>query len=102
MARIVVTRPVGRAQELVERLRRAGHEVVHVPLIAVEPVGDEPIDVTGYDWVVLTSVAGARELRRRMRGTPASSPASPPMTLARSIQQFRTAHGWAVSSAASR
>ena len=71
MARIVVTRPVGRAQELVERLRRAGHEVVHVPLIAVEPVGDEPIDVTGYDWVVLTSVAGARELRRRMRGTPA-------------------------------
>ena len=71
MARIVVTRPAGREKELVERLRRAGHEVVHVPLIAVEPVGDEPIDVTGYDWVVLTSVAGARELRRRMRGSPA-------------------------------
>ena len=71
MARIVVTRPAGREHELVERLRRAGHEVAHVPLIAIEPLGDEPVDVTGYDWVVLTSVAGAHELRRRMRGTPA-------------------------------
>ena len=70
MARIVVTRPVGREGELVQSLRRAGHVVTHVPLIAIEPVGDEPVDVTGYDWVVLTSVAGARELRRRMRGTP--------------------------------
>ena len=41
------------------------------PLVAVEPLGDDPIDVTGYDWVVLTSANGARELRRRMRGTPA-------------------------------
>jgi uroporphyrinogen-III synthase len=71
VARIVVTRPAGREEDLVERLRRAGHEVVHVPLIAIEPLGDEPIDVTGYDWIVLTSAAGASELRRRMRGTPA-------------------------------
>jgi uroporphyrinogen-III synthase len=28
------------------------------------------VDVEGYDWVVLTSVTGARELRRRMRGVP--------------------------------
>ncbi len=70
MARIVVTRPAGREHELVESLRGAGHEVAHVPLIAIEPLGDEPIDVTGYDWVVLTSPAGARELKRRMRGTP--------------------------------
>lgn len=40
------------------------------PLIAVEPLGDEPLDVSGYDWVVVTSVTGARELRRRMRGRP--------------------------------
>jgi uroporphyrinogen-III synthase len=70
VARIVVTRPAGREHELVESLRRAGHEVAHVPLIAVEPLGDEPIDVTGYDWIVLTSVVGALELRRRMHGTP--------------------------------
>ena len=71
VARIVVTRPAGRGRPLVKRLRAAGHEVVHVPLVSTEPVGDGPIDVDGYDWVVLTSATGARELRRRMRGTPA-------------------------------
>lgn len=70
MARIVVTRPSGREGALVERLRHAGHDVVHVPLVATVPLGDEPIELGGYDWVVLTSVTGARELRRRMRGTP--------------------------------
>jgi uroporphyrinogen-III synthase len=70
MARIVVTRPAGREGALVERLRVAGHEVSHVPLIALEPLGDDPVEVAGYDWVILTSVTGARELRRRMRGTP--------------------------------
>jgi uroporphyrinogen-III synthase len=70
MARVVVTRPAGQERELVERLRELGHEVVHAPLIAVEPLGDAPIDVAGYDWVVVTSVNGARELRRRMRGLP--------------------------------
>lgn len=70
MAHIVVTRPSGQAHELVDRLRAAGHEVTHVPLVAIEPMGDDPVDVGGYDWVVLTSANGARELRRRMRGTP--------------------------------
>jgi uroporphyrinogen-III synthase len=69
MARIVVTRPVGQEEELARRLRGAGHEVVHCPLIAIEPHADDPIDVTGYDWVVVTSVNGARELLRRARGT---------------------------------
>ena len=69
-ARIVVTRPAGREVELLRRLRGAGHDAVHVPLVAVEPVGDGPVDVDGYDWVVLTSVVGARELRRRMAGRP--------------------------------
>ena len=71
VARVVVTRPAGQEAALVERLRALGHEVAHVPLVAIEPLGDDPIDVTGYDWVVLTSANGARELRRRMRGTPA-------------------------------
>lgn len=70
MARIVVTRPAGREEELVARLRALGHDVTHVPLVATEPLGDGPVDVEGYDWVVLTSVVGARELRRRMRGVP--------------------------------
>jgi uroporphyrinogen-III synthase len=68
--RVVVTRPLGQELELVERLRALGCEVVHVPLIAIEPLSDAPVDVGGYDWVVLTSPNGARELRRRMRGSP--------------------------------
>jgi uroporphyrinogen-III synthase len=59
-----------RPDELAARLEARGHETVSWPLIAVEPVGDEPIDVSGYDWVVVTSITGAHELRRRMRGTP--------------------------------
>ena len=70
MARIVVTRPAGRGSELVAALQARGHDVIHVPLVAVEPIGDAPVEVGGYDWVVLTSATGARELRRRMRGVP--------------------------------
>lgn len=80
MARIVVTRPSGRESALMERLREAGHEPLHVPLVALEPLGDDPIDVGGYDWIVLTSVTGARELRRRMRGTPSRVAAIGPAT----------------------
>ena len=71
MARIAVTRPEGREGSLLDGLRAAGHDAVHVPLVALEPLGDDPVDVEGYDWIVVTSVTGARELRRRMRGTPA-------------------------------
>ena len=68
--RVVVTRPRGQEQELIARLEKLGHEVVHCPLVEIEPLGDEPIDVSGYDWLVVTSVNGARELRRRMIGRP--------------------------------
>jgi uroporphyrinogen III methyltransferase / synthase len=68
--RIVVTRPQGQNEELARRLRELGHEVVCTPLIAIEPLGDEPIDVGDHEWVIVTSVNGARELRRRMRGRP--------------------------------
>ena len=66
--RVVVTRPQGQADELMMRLAELGHEPVHCPLIAVEPLGADPIDVSGYDWVIVTSVNGARELRRRSAG----------------------------------
>jgi uroporphyrinogen-III synthase len=69
--RIVVTRPRGQERELVEGLVALRHEVVHCPLVAVVPLGDSPLDVSGYGWVILTSVNGARELRRRMTGRPA-------------------------------
>ena len=63
-----MTRPRGQEEELTRGLAALGHEVVHCPLLEVEPLGDEPIDVAGYDWVIVTSVNGARELRRRMVG----------------------------------
>ncbi len=70
--KIAVTRPRGQEGELVERLEALGHEVEVCPLVAVEPLGDEPVEVGGYDWVIVTSVNGARELRRRMTGAPVS------------------------------
>jgi uroporphyrinogen-III synthase len=68
--RVVVTRPQGQEAELVRGLVALRHEVVHCPLLEIEPLGDEPIDVSGFDWVVVTSVNGARELRRRLLGEP--------------------------------
>jgi uroporphyrinogen-III synthase len=66
--RVLVTRPRDQADELLRRLTELGHDAVHCPLIAVEPLGDETIDVAGYDWVVVTSANGARELMRRASG----------------------------------
>lgn len=63
-----MTRPRGQEAALVSRLQALGHDVVHCPLIEIEPLGDDPIPVDRYDWVVVTSVNGARELRRRVAG----------------------------------
>jgi uroporphyrinogen III methyltransferase / synthase len=68
--KIVVTRSDEQADELVARLEALGHEVVRCPLIRIEPLGDEPIDPSPYDWVVVTSPNGARELARRLATTP--------------------------------
>lgn len=69
--RILLTRPEGRNEQLADALRAAGHEVSCEPLIALEPLDDEPIGLDGYDWVLVTSVTGAHELRRRAVGRPA-------------------------------
>ena len=66
--RVIVTRPEGQEHDLVARLVADGHEVVCCPLIRIEPLADDPIEVAGYDWVVVTSPNGARELLRRARG----------------------------------
>jgi uroporphyrinogen-III synthase len=66
--RVVVTRPPDRAAELVRRLEERGHSVEHCPLVSVEPLGDDPLDLSGYEWLIVTSVNGAREIRRRAAG----------------------------------
>jgi uroporphyrinogen III methyltransferase/synthase len=64
--KIVVTRPEAQVDELAARLEALGHEVVRCPLIRIEPLGDEPIDAAGYDWLVVTSPNGAHEIARRL------------------------------------
>jgi uroporphyrinogen-III synthase len=66
--RLLLTRPAGRNERLADALRKLGHDVAIEPLIALEPLGDEPVAVDGYDWLVVTSVTGAQELKRRGRG----------------------------------
>jgi uroporphyrinogen-III synthase len=65
--KVIVTRPREQAGPLVARLEELGHEVVECPLIEIEPL-DGPVEVDGYDWVIVTSTNGARELVRRAVG----------------------------------
>src|SRR5579864_3892021 len=82
LVRVIVTRPEGQGDELADRLRALGHGVVLCPLVRVEPLGDDPIDVSPYDWVIVTSANGARELARRLRGRPRRLAAIGPATAA--------------------
>jgi uroporphyrinogen III methyltransferase/synthase len=58
--RVLVTR-----DDLVERVEALGHAAVLLPLIRIEPLGDEPIDASAYEWLIVTSSNGADELGRR-------------------------------------
>jgi uroporphyrinogen-III synthase len=66
--RVIVTRSHGQAGPLIDDLQMRGFEPVVCPLIETEPIDDGPIDVAGYDWVILTSANGAAELARRHEG----------------------------------
>jgi len=66
---IVLTRPEGRNDALAERLRELGHTVVVTPLVEIEVVETGTVELDGYDWLVLTSPAGAGELKRRAHGS---------------------------------
>ena len=80
--RVLVTRPREQAQPLVDALSARGFDVVVEPLIRIEPLSDEPIDVHGYDCVLVTSPNGARELARRLHGDPRRIAAIGPATAA--------------------
>ena len=59
---ILVTRPRGSANPLVDALERHGYRVYEVPTVEIEsaPAARQPLD--GFDWIVLTSPVGAQEL----------------------------------------
>lgn len=78
--KVLVTRPREQAAALSDALRAEGFDVVEQPLIEVQPVSDDPIDVHGYDWVVVTSPNGARELVRRATARPPAVAAVGPGT----------------------
>jgi uroporphyrinogen-III synthase len=71
---VILTRPEGRNERLAAELRSLspGFDVVVAPLIAVEPLETGPVALEGYDWLILTSATGARELLRRRVGQPGS------------------------------
>ena len=81
-ARIAVTRAAGQSDELAQRIEALGCEPVLWPLIAIEPLGAEPIDPSGYDWVIVTSPNGATELARRLTAPPRRLAAIGPATAA--------------------
>ena len=58
--RVLVTR-----EDLAERVGALGHDAVVCELIRTEPLGDEHVDASAYDWLVVTSRNGADELGRR-------------------------------------
>jgi uroporphyrinogen III methyltransferase/synthase len=66
--RVIVTRAAAQAAPLAEALRREGFGVAVCPLIEIERIEDGPIDVRGYDWVIVTSATGAEELAGRHLG----------------------------------
>lgn len=69
VTRVAVTRAAAQSRELADLLREAGFEPVVVPVIAIEDPADGGAALRAaadrlheYDWIVLTSVNGARRL----------------------------------------
>jgi uroporphyrinogen-III synthase len=48
--------------------------------VEIEPIETGPVELDGYDWLVLTSATGAQELRRRAVGSAAKVAAIGPAT----------------------
>ena len=66
--RVIVTRAAEQIEPLARRIEELGHEAVRCPLIELEPAGPDAVDLDGYDWAIVTSPYGARELALRGRG----------------------------------
>jgi uroporphyrinogen III methyltransferase/synthase len=70
--KIVVTRAADQAAEFCDRLRALGADAIELPVIVLEPPADPaPLDraienLTGYDWLIFTSVNGVRFFLERL------------------------------------
>jgi uroporphyrinogen-III synthase len=66
--RVVLTRAEETSAELAATLRNEGFEVAECPLIRIEPIDGPPLDLGGYDWLILTSRPGVEQLFARLDG----------------------------------
>jgi uroporphyrinogen III methyltransferase/synthase len=70
--RVVVTRATEQAQDLTDKLRALGAEVIECPAISIAPLEDfTELDralerLSDYDWVVFTSANGVRAVLDRL------------------------------------
>ena len=60
--RLLLTRPRDDAEPLADELRRASHEVLIEPMLAIRPLPHASLDLDGVQAVLLTSANGARAL----------------------------------------
>lgn len=69
--RILVTRPVDQAPELVRRIEERGGEAIICPTLRIQPLPNPDLKglQAGYDWVVFTSVNGVYSLLQALRNT---------------------------------
>lgn len=65
--RVLVTRPAGQADELLQALQHRGYTALHLPLLAIEPVDPLPeeerqriLDLERYDHLIFVSANAAR------------------------------------------
>ncbi len=80
--RVLVPRPAARADELIDLLRRAGAEPLHVPLIDTRPLPDSPevrsaaadLAAGTFDWVSFTSAAAVTAMLQAARRIGADRP----------------------------
>jgi uroporphyrinogen-III synthase len=62
MIAVLVTRPGGQSDPLVQALRQRGYRVHAVPTMQTEPVDFNPQSLVDCDWIVLTSARGVEAL----------------------------------------
>ena len=67
---VLVTRPAGESDPLVKTLRDRGTSVHAVPTVGLEPLDFPAPKLEDYDWVVVTSAAGARSLLASVEPAP--------------------------------
>lgn len=68
MARLLLTRPEEDARETARRLEERGHQVLVTPLMVIDVLGGGPLDLSGVQALLVTSVNGLRAFMHRQDG----------------------------------